>query len=254
MRTLFFDVRPKSSILKSDMKSQVSIYYDDNGEPRPTYIIVACQHTEDASEEQVQEEVSAGIITAASKFNLPLDDCVFIINGTGKFTLGGPEADSGEVGRKLVVDNYGVSVPIGGGAFSGKDATKVDRSAAYMARYIAKNIVAANLADECLITVSYCIGVSEPVSVEYNFFGTEHFPKDKIIELVNKYVDFTPRVMINTLNLRKPIFATAGLIGHFGLSRKTNLRTKEEIIIPWESLDLSEDLYNEVSETLEGGH
>lgn len=239
----------KGDYIRSDMKSQVTLHYLDNGEFEVDTVIFACQHSEDATEEDIRQIVIDSFLNVAENFNLTIgsiENTKYIVNGTGKFVIGGPEADSGEVGRKIVVDAYGVSVPVGGGTYNGKDATKVDRSAAYMARYVAKNIVAADLADECLITVSYVIGHADPVSVEYDFKGTEKVDKDKLIKVCNSLFSFKPADIINKLNLKKPIFATSGLMSHYGSLIKFGL-TNDKVIVPWEETDMTEILIESVN-------
>lgn len=239
MRVLYFDARVNYSFIKPDMKSQVTIEYSDDGVKVHT-VVVACQHEEGVDKETFNSVITDAIKAALLHFNMTLGDAKVIINGTGEFTIGGPEADSGEVGRKIVVDAYGVSVPVGGGTYNGKDASKVDRSAAYYARYIAKNIVSAGLVDKCLITVSYCIGLPKPISVDYNFFGTEHYDASEIIKAVESITDYSPKGIIDKLRLKSPIYSTAGLISHYGLFSKLGLDFSTYINIPWESTDLVE--------------
>ena len=268
MRELYFTTRQQYPWLGPDMKAQVTLHYEssdvaspissrenndldssrsgDNSKvrllnPKPVIdtIIIAAQHTEKITRREITRVVEHAIHDVMKRFAISHEhykNAEIIINGTGKFTIGGPAADSGEVGRKVVVDAYGVRIPVGGGTFNGKDATKVDRSAAYMARFAAKSIVAAGLADECLVTVSYCIGKVEPVSVNYDFFGTAKIPEAKIIEAATQEFSFRPSEMIRRLNLRQPIFATAGQICHFGKTVKTSILTGEKIAIPWENV------------------
>lgn len=240
IRIMFTEFRPEHSEIKSDMKSQVTLHYDENGNPQLGVVVFACQHTEDADQYKITEYVKQATTQAVSNLGLDfsltdLDHVMYIVNGTGKFILGGPEADSGEVGRKIVVDSYGVSVPVGGGTYNGKDPSKVDRSAAYMARYVAKNIVKAELADECLITVSYCIGYKTPISIEYDFFGTEKVPAEAIIEACRQIFSFEPAEIIKTLQLKRPIYSQAGAICHFGLEEKPYIYDKSmTVTVPWE--------------------
>lgn len=252
VRQMYLYTRPNVYGIKSDMKSQVTIKYDEEGTPSIDTVVFACQHAEGTDQEYILTLVQACLIESAKLLGLTAlltDDTKFIVNGTGKFILGGPEADSGEVGRKIVVDAYGVSVPVGGGTYNGKDPSKVDRSAAYMARYVAKNIVAADLADECLITVSYCIGLADPISIEYDFRGTEKVPASYIIDACSKLFSFRPADIINTLGLRRPIYATSGLIGHFGLEEKTSLSGDDTVIIPWEQTNKAPQLYHLVKDS-----
>ena len=242
--TMFSELRTHVPKIKSDMKCQVTLYYQNN-EPIVDTVVIACQHEHGFDSEDLASLFIPMCEVIFDRYEIPEDNylnCNYIVNGTGQFIIGGPEADSGEVGRKIVVDSYGVSVPVGGGTYNGKDATKVDRSAAYYARYVAKNIVAANLADECLITVAYCIGKREPISIDYNFFGTAHINEQDIIDAANKLFDFTPANMISELQLTKPIFATAGLICHFGLTRKQSLSSADVVTIPWEQTEKSYEL------------
>lgn len=253
LRKLYFDVRPNYSYIGPDMKSQVTLLYT-NGVPNVHTVVVACQHDKDYNKDEFKRVIRNTIMEVISENKVSSKDVKIIINGTGEFTIGGPEADSGEVGRKIVVDAYGVSVPVGGGAFSGKDPTKVDRSAAYYARYVAKNIVAADLAKECLITVSYCIGLNKPISVKYDFRGTERIDKELIENVVNSIVDFSPRNMIETLRLRRPLFATSGIIGHFGKQSKLGLDFTTWVPIPWEQLDLVDNIKVLINNNIKGGN
>lgn len=242
MRELFLTTRPQNEFMKSDMKSQVTLYYDEEGVPHLHTIVVACQHTEGVDKELLFNTIKDSIADVLYNFGIPGNDYELIVNGTGEFTIGGPEADAGEVGRKIVVDSYGVSVPVGGGAFSGKDPSKVDRSAAYYARYVAKNIVSAGLADECLITLSYCIGLSKPISVDYEFFGTEKYDREDILTVLDEVTSYEPRNIIDILQLRRPIYAVSGLFGHFGTKQKLGLDSKTLVTVPWEQTNMVEEL------------
>lgn len=245
VRRLFTKTRKENVNIKSDMKTQVTIHYDETGDISIPKVVAAVQHTKDITRSEIKDLVVEEFISICKDINLPisaLDNTEYIVNGTGLFIQGGPEADSGEVGRKIVVDSYGVSVPVGGGTYNGKDCTKVDRSAAYMARYVAKNIVAAGLAEECLITVSYCIGLAEPMSIDYDFKGTEHYDSHLITQICNEIFSFKPQDIIKTLKLQRPMFATAGVISHFGLPRKTSLDESYEIVVPWEVTDKAAEL------------
>lgn len=242
VRRLYFDYRPRYDFIGPDIKTQVTLSVREDGEMNLNTIVVAIQHTKGTDKKKLEDVVIECINSMTEKSNIITDDDFkLIINGTGEFTIGGPEADSGEVGRKIVVDAYGVRVPVGGGTFNGKDPTKVDRSAAYMARYVAKSIVSADLASVCNIAVSYCIGKADPISVYYDFYGTNKYPVDMIINEIEKLVSFRPADIINTLGLKKPIYSTTGLVGHFGLDGKLGLDgTYKEV--PWEQGDLANAL------------
>lgn len=234
----FMDIRLNHKFMKSDMKAQVTLKYDESGKPSVDTVVFACQHSEDCDDLELKDIITRSITWVFNEMKIPYTNCTYIINGTGKFIQGGPEADSGEVGRKIVVDAYGVSVPVGGGTYNGKDPSKVDRSAAYYSRYIAKNLVESGLVDECLITVSYCIGLADPISVDYDFFGTEHYDKDIILKVLDRVTDYRPKAMIKQLRLKRPIYAVSGLIGHYGLPRKLGLDFQTLVTIPWEQTDL----------------
>lgn len=226
------------SFARPDMKSQVTIDYTDS-EPKINAIVFSCQHNPGVDVEYIRKEIKEKVILpVVASFNIKMDENVTIyINPTGSFVIGGPEGDTGLTGRKIIVDTYGGSAPHGGGAFSGKDPTKVDRSAAYAARYAAKNIVAASLADRCLIQLSYAIGVSAPVSINVETYNTEKVSKDKILEaLYNSDIfDFTPKGIIDKFSLRKPTFRYQDLAcyGHFG---------RPDLDLPFEKLDKVEIL------------
>lgn len=227
---------------KADMKSQITIDYTEE-KPKVTKVVIACAHAEDYVEDEFKAYIKKECADLFAKYDVNHLDADYIINGTGKFTVYGPISDSGEVGRKIVVDSYGLHpvATVGGGTFNGKDSSKVDRMAAYYTRYVAKNIVAAGLADECRIDVAYCIGIAEPMSVTYSFNGTEHVPAERIEEIVNSLVSYKPS------NMRKLVegfcnYATAGFIGHFGHFRKVNPMNGLDIEIPWERLDLVDQL------------
>lgn len=226
---------------KADIKTQITVDYTGNV-PKATTVVVAASHSEDYDENEFRMFIQREAVSIIEGFKVDCSDVKFIINGTGKFTIYGPIGDSGEVGRKIVVDAYGLHpiATVGGGTYNGKYAGHVDRVGAYGCRYIAKNIVAAGLADECRIDVAYCIGISEPMSVRYDFNGTNHVPEEDIINKVKELFSFSP------YNLRKMFtmgdFATAGLIGHFGNINKVSLKTGELVSIPWEQLDLVDEL------------
>jgi len=223
--------------LGPDGKSQVTVEYENGKARRIENVVLACQHTEeilDPTGAKITDKARQEMIDVIAR--PVLGDLIdantkFFVNETGKFVVGGPQSDTGMTGRKLVVDTYGGTVPHGGGAFSGKDSTKVDRSGAYMARYIAKNIVAAGLAGKCLVQLSYVIGRAEPTSLMIATFGSGKVPEDKLVQTVRENFDLTPRGIIKTLDLRKPIFRQTACYGHFG-------RTE----FPWERLDKVEAL------------
>ncbi len=215
--------------LRPDGKTQVTVEYDGKKPVRVDTVVVSAQHNTKVTQEQLKEDIKKYVISVIPR--TLLQDTKFFINPTGRFEIGGPEGDSGLTGRKIVVDTYGGRCAHGGGAFSGKDATKVDRSAAYMARYICKNLVAAGLADEAELQVAYAIGVAEPVSIFIDTFGTGKLGDDKIADIVEKEFDLRPAAIIETLGLKKPIFSQTAAYGHFG---KPNL--------PWERLNRTEDL------------
>jgi S-adenosylmethionine synthetase len=218
-----------------DGKSQVTIEYENDGPKRIEAVVVSQQHKEDISEEELKKEIfSKVIIPVCGKM---IDDRTKVfINPTGRFVIGGPEGDTGVTGRKIIVDSYGGVGRHGGGAFSGKDPTKVDRSGAYISRYVAKNIVAAGLADKCEIQISYAIGVAKPTSINVNCFGTNKVPEERIIQLVEKHFDLRPRAIIEKLNLRRPIYRKTASYGHFG-------RNDEDFT--WEKTDVADILREE---------
>ncbi|HLC50675.1 MAG TPA: methionine adenosyltransferase, partial [Candidatus Nanoarchaeia archaeon] len=221
--------------LGPDGKSQVSIEYHDGVPKRASAIVIAQQHLEHISEEKLKQEILEKVIKPVCGSWMDKNTTVHI-NATGKFVIGGPEGDSGVTGRKIIVDTYGGVGRHGGGAFSGKDPTKVDRSGAYAARYVAKNIVAAGLADRCEVQLSYAIGVAQPTSVNVDTFGTNKIPEEKIVELVKKHFKLTPRWIIEHLNLRRPIYRKAAAYGHFG---------REDPDFTWEKTDFAEILRTE---------
>lgn len=226
------DVR-KRGIVKNigpDGKSQVSVEYQDGVPKRISAIVIACQHTEEVSEEILKAEIIEKVIKPVCNHYLD-DNTKLHINATGKFVIGGPEGDTGVTGRKIIVDTYGGVGRHGGGAFSGKDPSKVDRSGAYAARYVAKNIVAAGLADKCEVQLSYAIGVAEPTSINIDTFGTAKVPEEKIVEAVRKHCPLTPRWIINALQLRRPIYQKTAAYGHFG---------RNDADFTWERTDLAE--------------
>lgn len=216
---------------RPDMKSQVTIDYTDKSSIKINNMLMSIQHDSNYNETEFKAFIKENIMDViAKKYNMNMDYTYFI-NPTGRFVIGGPHGDTGLTGRKIVVDTYGGMARIGGGAFSGKDATKVDRSACYMMRYIAKNIVAAGLCDKCEIQVSYGIGIVEPLSLFVETFNTEHVSKDKLIEIIKSNFNLTPKGMIESLHLREPIFFETSVGGHFGRN-----------IFSWEKLDKVEQL------------
>lgn len=216
--------------LRPDGKSQVTVEYDENGAPlRLDAIVISSQHAESVSEETLRADIKKYVIDEVIPAHLVDDDTKFYINPTGRFVIGGPNGDSGLTGRKIIVDTYGGYARHGGGAFSGKDCTKVDRSAAYAARYLAKNIVAAGLADKCEIQLSYAIGVAEPTSIMVDTFGTGKIDDDKIVAMIRENVDITPMGIIETLDLRRPIYKQTAAYGHFG---------RHDLDLPWEKTNL----------------
>lgn len=217
--------------LRPDGKSQVTVEYEDGKVKRIDTIVVSTQHSEQVSTEKLRSDVKKYVIEASLPAGLIDEKTKYYINPTGRFEIGGPHGDSGLTGRKIIVDTYGGSCPHGGGAFSGKDPTKVDRSAAYMARYICKNIVAAGLADECTLEVAYAIGVARPVSLFVNTKGTGKLPDDKIADIIAKEFDMRPASIIKTLDLRRPIYKATAAYGHFGRPE-----------FSWERLDRVADL------------
>ena len=217
--------------LRPDGKSQVTVEYDGKKVKRIDAVVVSTQHSETVSTEKLREDIKREVIEAVLPKELLDENTKYYINPTGRFEIGGPHGDSGLTGRKIIVDTYGGSCPHGGGAFSGKDPTKVDRSAAYMARYICKNIVAAGLAKECTLELSYAIGVAKPLSVFINTDGTGVISDGEIADIVNKEFDLRPYSIIQTLDLRKPIYRKTAAYGHFGRSE-----------FPWEKLDRVDDL------------
>ena len=222
------------SYLRPDGKSQVSVEYDENGKPlRLEAVVLSTQHDPDVTQEQIHADVKKYVFDPVLPKELLDDETKYFINPTGRFVIGGPHGDAGLTGRKISVDTYGGYARHGGGAFSGKDCTKVDRSAAYAARYAAKNIVAAGLAKKCEIQLSYAIGVAQPTSIMVDTFGTGTVSDEKLVEIVRKNFDFRPAGIIKMLDLRRPIYKQTAAYGHFG---------RTDIDLPWEKLDKVEDL------------
>ena len=223
----------KLTYLRPDAKSQVSVEYVDGKPIRIDAVVLSTQHDDDVSTEQLRADVKAHIIDPIIPRNMIDANTKFHINPTGRFVIGGPHGDTGLTGRKIIVDTYGGMGRHGGGAFSGKDPTKVDRSACYMARYVAKNIVASGLAQRCEVQLAYAIGVAEPVSVMVNMFGTGTVPEERLVEIVRATFNLTPKGMIETLKLRRPIYRKTSYYGHFGRSEGT---------FTWEATDKAKAL------------
>jgi len=218
--------------LRPDAKSQVTIEYDDKNQPkRVDAIVISTQHDAEVAQAQIKEDLIKNVIKEIIPAGMMDANTKIYVNPTGRFEIGGPHGDSGLTGRKIIVDTYGGWAPHGGGAFSGKDPSKVDRSAAYATRHIAKNVVAAKLAKECMVQVAYAIGVAEPVSILIDTKGTGVVPDSKIAEIIKKYVDMTPKGIIERLQLRRPIYSKTAAYGHFGRNEKE---------FTWEALDLVE--------------
>jgi len=217
--------------LRPDGKSQVTVEYDGGRPVRVEAVVVSTQHAEAIKHHDLKEAIIEEVIRTVIPAELLTGETKFHVNPTGRFVIGGPQGDTGLTGRKIIVDTYGGSAPHGGGSFSGKDPTKVDRSAAYMARYIAKNIVAAGLADRVLLQLAYAIGVADPVSVHVETYGTGKLPEERIVALVREHFRLTPRGIIETLDLRRPIFKATAAFGHFGRPE-----------FSWERVDRAADL------------
>lgn len=220
--------------LRPDGKSQVSVEYDEAGKPvRLEAVVLSTQHDADVTQEQIHADIKKYVFDPVLPKELIDDNTKFFINPTGRFVIGGPHGDAGLTGRKIIVDTYGGYARHGGGAFSGKDCTKVDRSAAYAARYVAKNIVAAGLADKCEIQLSYAIGVAQPTSVMVDTFGTGKVSDEKLVDIVRDNFDLRPAGIIKMLDLRRPIYKQTAAYGHFG---------RNDLDLPWEKLDKADDL------------
>ena len=220
--------------LRPDGKTQVTVEYDEEGKPvRIDTVVLSKQHDEDVEQQQIHTDIKKYVFDEIIPQDMVDENTKYFINPTGRFVIGGPHGDAGLTGRKIIVDTYGGYARHGGGAFSGKDSTKVDRSAAYAARYVAKNIVAAGLAKKCEIQLSYAIGVAHPTSIAVDTFGTGKISDGEIVELVRKHFDLRPTAIIKMLDLRKPIFKQTAAYGHFG---------RDDLNLPWEKLDKVEEL------------
>jgi len=214
--------------LRPDAKSQVTLEYENNQPKRIDTVVLSTQHDPEISLDNLREATIEEIIKPIILKELIKGDIKFLINPTGRFVIGGPQGDCGLTGRKIIVDTYGGAAPHGGGAFSGKDPSKVDRSAAYASRYVAKNVVAAGLAERCLVQISYAIGVAEPTSIMIDTFGTNSCPEEEIVSLINKHFDLRPRGIVDMLDLLRPIYEKTAAYGHFG---------RDEPEFTWENLD-----------------
>ena len=220
--------------LRPDGKTQVTVEYDENGKPsRLDAVVLSTQHDEEVTQEQIHKDIKKYVFDEILPAEMVDENTKFFINPTGRFVIGGPHGDSGLTGRKIIVDTYGGMARHGGGAFSGKDCTKVDRSAAYAARYVAKNIVAAGLADRCEIQLSYAIGVAQPTSIMVDTFGTSKLREDQLVEMISTHFDLRPAGIIKMLDLRRPIYKQTAAYGHFG---------RDDLDLPWEKLDKVDEL------------
>ena len=220
--------------LRPDGKTQVTVEYDENGKPsRLDAVVLSTQQDEEVTQEQIHKDIKKYVFDEILPAEMVDENTKFFINPTGRFVIGGPHGDSGLTGRKIIVDTYGGMARHGGGAFSGKDCTKVDRSAAYAARYVAKNIVAAGLADRCEIQLSYAIGVAQPTSIMVDTFGTSKLREDQLVEMIRKHFDLRPAGIIKMLDLRRPIYKQTAAYGHFG---------RDDLDLPWEKLDKVDEL------------
>ncbi len=227
----------KLTYLRPDGKTQVTVEYDGDKVKRVDTVLVSTQHDPDVTQEQIKKDIIEYVIKPIVPAHLLDEETKYYVNPTGRFVIGGPNGDSGLTGRKIIVDTYGGYARHGGGAFSGKDPTKVDRSATYAARYVAKNIVAAGLAKKCEIELAYAIGIAKPVSIMVDTFGTGKVSEEKLVELIEKHFDLRPAAIIRDLDLRRPIYRQVAAYGHFG---------RTDIDIPWEKTDKAEALKKEI--------
>lgn len=228
------------SYLGPDGKAQVSVEYEDDKPVRVDTVVISTQHLPEVAHDTIEKDMIEQVIRVVIPETLIDEHTKYLVNPTGRFVIGGPQGDTGLTGRKIVVDTYGGFARHGGGAFSGKDPTKVDRSAAYAARYVAKNIVAAGIAHRCEIQIAYAIGVAQPVSISVDTFGTGTIPEEQILHLITKYFDLRPSSIINGLGLRKPIYKPTAAYGHFG---------RKDLQLPWEWTDKAAVLRNSIKET-----
>ena len=235
------DVRKQGKLdyLRPDGKAQVTVEYEEDVPVRVDTVVVSTQHSPKVDHDTIEKDIIEWVIKPVLPAELLDENTKYLVNPTGRFAVGGPQGDSGLTGRKIIVDTYGGYARHGGGAFSGKDPTKVDRSASYAARYLAKNIVAADIADQCEIELAYAIGVAKPVSVAVNTFGTHRIPEEQIVELINKNFDLRPSSIIKSLDLRRPIYRQIAAYGHFG---------RPDLDLPWEKTDLADTLRKQAFE------
>ena len=229
--------------LRPDGKTQVTVEYDDDQVKRVDTVLISTQHNPNATQEQIKADLIEHVIKPIIPAELLDNDTKYFVNPTGKFVIGGPQGDSGLTGRKIIVDTYGGYAHHGGGAFSGKDPTKVDRSATYAARWVAKNMVAAGLAKKCEVQVAYAIGIAKPVSIMVDSFGTGIFPDEELADIVVKHFDLRPAAIISDLDLRRPIYRQVAAYGHFG---------RTDIDLPWERLDKVNELKQEIADRMVG--
>ena len=229
----------KLDYLRPDGKAQVTVEYEEDVPVRVDTVVVSTQHSPKVDHDTIEKDIIEWVIKPVLPAELLDENTKYLVNPTGRFAVGGPQGDSGLTGRKIIVDTYGGYARHGGGAFSGKDPTKVDRSASYAARYLAKNIVAADIADQCEIELAYAIGVAKPVSVTVNTFGTHRIPEEQIVELINRNFDLRPASIIKSLDLRRPIYRQIAAYGHFG---------RPDLDLPWEKTDLADTLRKQAFE------